>query len=108
MKTIATSSFRSLAGKIVLGLVMAAMLGGLDAAPAAAGDHGNRGDYRGDRHNEYRGRGHDRGYWGRDRYNRRVYRAYGYVEPVYVAPPVYYAPLPEPGVSIFLPSIRIH
>jgi len=104
-------NFGALAAKALMGLALATMIGSLDVAPAAADDHGGRGyrEHRGDGH---RGRGHNRGYWARDGYNRRVYRTYGYVEPVYaapvyVAPPVYYAPPPAPGVSIFLPTIHI-
>jgi len=109
MKTSDRWNFRSIGGKIMMGLVLTAMIGSLDLTPAIAGDHDNRGGNRGyrdgrdDRRYEYRGHRHDRGrYQG-----RRVYRSYGYVEPVYVAPPVYYAPEPAPGISIFLPTIHI-
>ena len=114
MKAIATRSFRYLSGKIMVGLVLATMIGGLDASPALAGHEGDHGGGRGGDHggpgrghdngrHEGRGRGYDRGHYR----GGRGYRTYGYVAPVYVAPPVFYAPVPEPGVSIFLPTIHI-
>ena len=53
---------------------------------------------------EHRGRGHERDHYVRGRHE---YRPYGYSEPVYVPPPVYYEPPPAPGISIFLPPIHI-
>jgi hypothetical protein len=112
MKTKGTGIFRSIVGKIMAGLALAALIGSVDAAPVMARDNVNRGGaHQGNRHYESRGRGHgyDRGH-GHDRgYYRggRWYPSFGYVEPVYVAPPVYYAPEPAPGVSIFLPAIHI-
>ena len=92
--------FGCLSGKIVMGLVLATMIGGLDVRPAMAGHNGERWE-RGEHRRHHRG-------------HRRGHRGYRYVEPVYiaprpvyVAPPVYYAPPPEPGISIFLPSIHI-
>ena len=92
--------FRSVAGKIIMGLVFATMVGGIDVVPALGDDH-DRGGKHDNRRYEDRGRGHDR-----DRYdhNRRDYRPYGHGERVYAAPPVIYAPPPPPpGISIFLP-----
>lgn len=115
MKTSNAWNIRSLWGKIMLGLALAAMIGSMEAPSAVAGEHGEHGGGRGGhegRHDngryDHRGRGYDRGHY-RD---GRVYRSYGYVqpayvEPVYVAPPVYYAPAPAPGISIFLPTIHI-
>jgi uncharacterized membrane protein len=108
MKTSAASNYRSIAVKIVMGLVLAAALGASDVTPASAGEgHGHGGGHYDNRRIEHRGYGHDRGYRRGYYRGRPGYRPYGYVEPVYVAPPVYYAPPPEPGVSIFLPSIHI-
>jgi len=96
----------------MIGLVLAAMVGGINVAPSF-GDDGRYG--RGDRY-EHRGRGHDRGvrYYHDDRgrryhhvRGRRVYQPYVYTERVYVEPPVYYEPPPPPGISIFLPGITI-
>jgi hypothetical protein len=100
-------NFRSLAGKVMAVLALAALVGSIEVAPAAAGDHG-RGRYYENRPHDNRGPGHYRGHYRRG----HVYRSYGYAEPVYaapvyVAPPVYYAPPPAPGVSIFLPGIHI-
>ena len=100
MKTPGTWNFRSIAGKVMLGLVLAVMTGSINAAPSYAEDgHG-----RGDRY-ERGGRGHDK-----DRYyyrnGRRHYRQPVYRERVYVAPPpVVYAPPEPPGISIFFPPI---
>jgi hypothetical protein len=110
MKTSDTGNFRSIVGKVMTALVLAALIGSVEVTPALAKDHDNHNDNRGgqrhdNRRNEHRGHGggHDRG-----RYEgSRVYRSYGYAEPVYVAPPVYYAPPPAPGISIFLPTIHI-
>jgi hypothetical protein len=103
MKRSDTWNFRSTCGRVMIGLALAAMVGGVFVAPAIADDHGGRGGRHDERRWEHRGHGYDRG----RHEGRRVYRSYGYVEPVYVAPPVYYAPPPAPGVSIFLPTIHI-
>jgi len=95
--TQATHKARPLLGKLVLALVCAGTLG-LAATPAFAEDH-DRG--RRDNHgNNGRHEGHDRNWRG---------NGYGYQsQPVYVPPPVYYAPQPSPGISLFLPlNIRI-
>lgn len=92
----------------MMGLVLAAMIGSIDAAPALGkdkwGKH-DKGRY------ENRGRGNDRGHYVYER-GRRVYRpygyGYGYRERVYVEPPVIYAPPPPPGIGIFFPPILIH
>jgi hypothetical protein len=113
MKTPGTWNFRSIAGKVMLGLVLAAMTGSIDVAPS----YGDDGHKRGDRY-EHGGRGHDNGRYekrghghDRDRYyyrnGRRHYRQTVYRETVYVAPPVVYAPPEPPGISIFFPPIII-
>ena len=114
MKTSIAGNLRSMGGKILLGLVVASMIGSMDLGTAVAGDHDGRGGHYDGRGGHYDGRRYEgRGHWrGHDRGNGyyrdgRVYRSYGYVEPVYVAPPVYYAPQPAPGISIFLPTIHI-
>ncbi len=92
MKTLSTWNFRSVAGKIMIGLALAATIGSIGVAPAFADDrrHDNR---------RYEHRGYDRGY-ERDRH---YYHPYGYREPVYA--PIY-APPPAPGFSIFFPFRR--
>ena len=104
MKTSSTWNFRSIVGKIMMGLVLAAMIGSADVVPSFGENDHNRGEKHDNGRNEQRGRGHDR-----DRYEhgRREYRSYGYRERVYVPPPVVYAPPPAPGISIFFPPIVI-
>ena len=85
-----------------MGLVLAAMIGSIDVAPALGKD----GKYNKSRY-ENRGRGNDRGHYVYER-GRRIYRPYGYRERVYVDPPVIYAPPRPPGFSIFFPPIFIH
>jgi len=100
MKTSSTWNFGSIVGKIMMGLVLAAMIGSIDVAPALAkngpksmGKHDNR------RYQD-RGHGYSRpyGYYGPYGYRERVY---------YPPPPVVYAPPPPPGISIFFPPLFI-
>lgn len=87
----------------MMGLVLAVMIGSIDAAPALGKNWKNdKGRY------ENRGRGNDRGHYVYER-GRRVYRpyGYGYRERVYVEPPVVYAPPRPSGFSIFFPPIFI-
>ena len=99
------------AGKLAMGLVLAAMIGSIDAAPALGrDDHRGGGGHDRGRY-EDRGRGHDRDRGHYEYYQgRRIYRpyGYGYGGPVYVPPPVIYAPPPPPGIGIFVPPIIIH
>lgn len=104
MSTSSAGSFRSMAGRIMMGFALAAMIGSIDVAPAIAKDKGGRHD---NGRYEHKDRGHDRGHYVYER-GRRVYRPYGYTERVYVSPPVIYAPPPPPGISIFFPPILIH
>ncbi len=95
MKTSSSWNFRSIVGKIMMGLVLAAMIGSIDVVPALGkDDHKRMGKHDSGRY-EHRGRGYDR-----DRYVQR--------RRVYVPPRVIYAPPPPPGISIFLPPIFIH
>ena len=100
MKTSDIWNFRSIAGKIMMGLVLAAMVGSVDVAPAFGRDDHRR-KHDNDRY-EQRERGHDR-----DRRHGRRYRSYdyyGYRERVYYPPPpVVFVPPPPPGISIFFP-----
>ncbi len=91
----------------MMGLAVAAMIGSVEVMPAfGKDDHKRMGKHDNGRY-ENRGRGKDRGHYVYER-GRRVYRAYGYRERVYVPPPVIYAPPPPPGISIFFPPIFIH
>jgi hypothetical protein len=96
MKTSSTWNFRSIVGKIMMGLVLAAMIGSLDVAPALGRDDHKRMGKHDNRRYEQRGRGYyDRGHYVQ---GRRVY-----------APPrVIYAPPPPPGIGVFFPPIFIH
>jgi len=107
MKISRTGNFRSKVGKIMLGLVLAAMIGGADVVPSFGENGHNRGERHGERRYENRGRGYDRGrHYVRG--GRGYYRPYyGYQERVYVAPPVVYAPPPPPGIHIFFPPVII-
>jgi hypothetical protein len=109
MKTPRTWNFRSIVGKVMLGLVLAVMTGSINVAPSYGDDGYNRGDRGGRGHDRDR---YERGYRGHDRGNyyyrggRRYYRQPVYQERVYVAPPpVIYAPPEPPGFSLFLPPI---
>ena len=106
MKISSIWNFRSIAGNIMMGLVLAVMVCSIDVAPALGKD--DRGRY------EERGRGRDNNNY---RHNRRVYRRHDNRRRVYVSPPVIYAPLPPPvifvpppppGISIFFPPLFIH
>ena len=105
MKTSRTWNLRSIVGKMMMGLVLATMIGSIDIVPALGkDDHKNMGRHDNGRY-EHRGRGYDHDRYLRD---RRDYRPYGYGERVYVPPPVIYAPPPPPGIGIFFPPIIIH
>jgi hypothetical protein len=95
MKTPSTWNFRSIVGKVMMGLVLAALIGSIGVAPALGkNDH------------KWKGKHDNRRYvQGRD-YRNHGY--YGYRERVYVPPPVIYAPPPPPGIGIFFPPIFIH
>ena len=107
MKTSDTWRFKSIAGKALLGLVMAAMVGTVGAAPAFGrddhkrmGKHDNRRYEQSERkyHRDNRGRE-----YYRDRHGKRFYRSYNAYRP----PPVIYAPPPPPGISVFFPPIFV-
>ena len=95
MKTSSTWNFRSIVGKIMLGLVLITMIGSIDMAPVLGKDNDKRMGKHDNGRYEHRGRGYDR-----DRYVRG--------RSVYVSPPVIYAPPPPPGIDIFFPPIIIH
>ena len=100
MKTSNTWDFRSIVGKIMLGLAFAAMIGSIDVAPAfGKDDHERMGRHDNGRY-EQRGRGYDR-----DRYVQG--RRYAYGGRIYAPPRVIYAPPSPPGIGIFFPPIFI-
>ena len=100
MKTSSTWNFRSVAGKIMMVLVLTSMIGSMDVAPAIGKDNDKRMENHDNGRYNHRGRGYD--------YNRRVHRSYGYSERgYYPPPPVVYAPPQPPGISIFFPPFFI-
>jgi hypothetical protein len=107
MKTSSTGNLRSIVGKIMMGLVLITMIGGMGVAPAFS--RGNNDYRRMERHDN--GRYEKRGYaYGHDKYRRhRPYGYYEYRERGYYPPPrvIYAPPPPPPGISIFLPPIFI-
>lgn len=117
MNTSRQWNFKSITGRIMVGLVLALMIGAIYATPALArndhksqGKHDNRYENRGQGHYNYNDRYGKRGYYYK--HGKRVYRPrhyYGQRERVYYPPPppVVYAPPPPPppGLSIFFPPI---
>ena len=99
MKSSRTWNFRSIVGKIMMGFVLAAMVGSIDVAPGLAKDDHKSVERHDNGRSGHSGRGYDR-----DRYvhDRGGYRPYGYAPP-----PVIYAPAPQPGISVFFPPIII-
>jgi hypothetical protein len=95
MKKSSTWNFRSIVGKIMLGLVLVTMIGSIDVAPVLGKDNDKRMGKHDNGRYEHRGRGYDRDHYV---HGRRVY----------VSPPVIYAPPPPPGIDIFFPPIVIH
>jgi hypothetical protein len=88
------TGIRSMAGRIMMGLALAAMIGGIGVSPVFA-DNGRK-DYRKHDNRRYeQNRGYER--------NRHYYHPYGYRERVYS--PVY-TPAPAPGFNIFFPFNR--
>jgi hypothetical protein len=94
MKTSSTWNFRSIVGTIMMGLVLAAMIGVISVAPAIGRDEPKRVERHDNGRDQHRGRGYDN-----DRYERG--------RRGYIPPPVIYAPPPSPGISIFFPPIFI-
>ncbi len=100
---------RPVISKLMISLVFASMIGAIATGPALARDDGGRDQHRDqggrdERQDEGRHRGESP--YDRDRYEDQ--RPHYYAQPVYAPPPVYYAPQPSPGISLFFPfDIRI-
>ena len=103
MKTSRQWNFRSIAVRMMLGLVLITMIGSIAVTPALArNDHKSSKKY-------YKNHGYHRGHQVRSRPVYRSYDYYGHRERVYYPPPpVVYAPPSPPGISIFFPPIFIH
>ena len=98
MKTSSRWNFGSILGKMMMGLVLAAMIGSVNVAPALAKNDHNKGKHD-NRH--YEPKGHEYRPYGH-------HRPHGHRETVYYPPPpVVYEPVPAPGISIFFPPIFI-
>jgi hypothetical protein len=101
MKTSRKWNFKPIAGKIMVGLMLITLIGGITVEPALA--RNNHKSY--NKHDNGRHRGHYK-------QARPVYRPYGYYghrERVYYPPPpVVFVPPPPPGIGIFFPPIIIH
>jgi len=113
MKIASRWNFRSIAVKIMVGLVFAGMIGSADRALARGHDNDN--DRRVERYDhdryERRGHRHNRGHYEQRRRASRTYRYYGhdtYRERVYPPPPVIFVPPPLPGIEIFFPPFIFH
>ena len=122
MKTSNLWNYKTMAGKITMGVVLAAMIGSVDVASALGKDHDrvqnhdngyNNPSERGyERHMQERPRGRE---YERHMQERPVwpygYRGRGYGPPpvayATLPPPVIYAPVPPPGITIFFPPIFI-
>jgi hypothetical protein len=104
MKTLSTWNFRSIVGKIMMGLFLAAMICSIDVVPALGkDDHKDKGRHDNGRY-EHRGPGYDHGRYVQG----RPYGYYGHRERAYYPPPpVVYAPPSPPGIGIFFPPIFI-
>lgn len=107
MKKSSIWNFRSIFGKILLGVILTAMVGSIDVMPAYSRDGYRAPDRHDNGRYDKRGRGHDRKRHVQRRQPRRVYRPYGYGERVYVPPRVIFVPPPPPGISIFFPPLFI-
>ncbi len=100
---------RSTAGKIMIGLVLASLVGGLAVFPAFGEDsrrHDPRDRDRVERRDRDRFERRDRD--RDDYYRRRVYQHRDDRRPVYAPPPILVEPPPPPpGINIFFPPIHI-
>jgi len=89
MKTSNTWNFGSIVGKIMMGLVLASMIGSIDVVPAISKD--NRTEKHNNGGNQQKGRVDRYGYGG----------AFYFPKP----PPIIYVPPSAPGIGIFFPPV---
>jgi hypothetical protein len=93
----------SVVGKIIITLIFALMVGGLLVMPVFSDDDHRGGPKQQGRHDNRRWQDDRRGHYDRGRYGYYPYQP----GTIYAPPPVYYAPEPSPGISIFFPPIHI-
>jgi hypothetical protein len=87
MKTSSTWNFKSIVGKIMMGLVLASMIGSIDVVPALAKDNST------EKHDK--GSNQQKGHVNRYSYGGAFY----FPKP----PPIIYVPPPPRGIDIFFP-----
>jgi hypothetical protein len=96
-------NFRPTIHKIVMALALVSLMGSMSMTPALSRDEGDR---RGHADKGWH-KGEQQGDRGRREYRPEYQHPYRYAQPVYAPPPVYYAPPPSPGISLFFP-LDIH
>lgn len=90
---------RSIGGNVLMALIFVSALSVFSISSALA-DHDN-GHGKGKGRGDYHHKGHGR--HGGDRDDYRYRQPYSYARPVYVPPPVYYRPIPSPGINLIFP-----
>lgn len=91
-----TDIFGLFSGIALLAVTIIIAISMLFITPAYA-DHGHGHGHGGEEHGEHGWRG---GYGGGYGYG---YGGYGYAQPVYAPPPVYYPPQASPGINVMFP-----
>ncbi len=106
---------RSTVGTIVMALTFASVIGTISLVPALGQENNRRQGYQdGNRQQRlgYEERGWQQRRWQQRQWQARqrqdeggwrVYQSHRYPVPLYVPPPVVYAPYRSPGVSLFFP-----
>ncbi len=87
-------------GRAVVFITLASVLISVPMLGWTQNNHGPDGENRAHGHERNQHYDHHRGHRHED---RPGYYPYMYAQPVYVPPPVYYPPMPSPGISLFFP-----
>jgi hypothetical protein len=96
---------RSTVGTIVMALTFASVIGTISPVPVLGQENNRRQGYQEGTRQQRLGY-EERGWQARQRQDEggwRVYQSHRYPVPLYVPPPVVYAPYRSPGVSLFFP-----